>query len=171
MKLMCFNKYEQVCCCSVAKSCPFLWDSVNSSTWGFPVLCYLPEFAQTQVHWVSNTIQPFHPLSPSSFAFNFSQHQGNFQWVGSLHQVVKVLQCGSFSPSSEYSGFPFGLTVGSPCSPRDSQESSPTPQFKSINSLALSFHYGPTLTSIHDYWKNHSFDFMDICQQSNISAF
>ena len=48
--------------------------------------------------------------------------------------------------------------VGSPCSPRDSQESSPTPQFKSINSLALSLLYSPTLTSIHDYWKNHSLD-------------
>ena len=44
------------------------------------------------------------------------------------------------------------------CSPRDSQESSPTPQFKSINSSALSFLYSPTLTSIHDYWKNHSLD-------------
>ena len=48
--------------------------------------------------------------------------------------------------------------VGSPCSPRDSQEFSPMPQFKSINSLALSSLYGPTLTSIHDYWKNHSFE-------------
>ena len=47
--------------------------------------------------------------------------------------------------------------VGSPCSPRDSQKSSPTPQFKSINSSALSSLYGPTLTSIPDYWKNHSF--------------
>ena len=48
--------------------------------------------------------------------------------------------------------------VGSPCSPRDSQESSPTPQFKSMNTSLLSFLYSPTLTSIHDYWKNHSFD-------------
>ena len=48
--------------------------------------------------------------------------------------------------------------VGSPCSPRDSQESSPTPQFKSINSSALSLLHGPTLTSIHDYWKNYSLD-------------
>ena len=48
--------------------------------------------------------------------------------------------------------------VGSPCSPRDSQESSPTPQFKSINSSVLSFLYSPTLTSIHDLWKNHSLD-------------
>ena len=48
--------------------------------------------------------------------------------------------------------------VGFPCSPRDSQESSPTPKFKSINSSTLTFLYGPTLTSIHDYWKNHSLD-------------
>ena len=51
----------------------------------------------------------------------------------------------------------------SPCSSRDSQESSPTPQFKSINSLVFSFLHSPTLTSIHDYWKNHSFDYMDLC--------
>ena len=56
--------------------------------------------------------------------------------------------CFSLSLSNEYSA----------CSPRDSQESSPTPQFKSINSSALSFLYGPTLTCIHDYWKNHSLD-------------
>ena len=49
------------------------------------------------------------------------------------------------------------------CSPWDSQESSPTAQFKSINSLALSFLYGPTLTSIHDYWKNNRFDYTDLC--------
>ena len=54
--------------------------------------------------------------------------------------------------------FPLGLTAGSPCSPRDSQESSPTPQFKGISSSALSFLYSPALTSIHDYWKNHNFD-------------
>ena len=61
----------------------------------------------------------------------------------------------TISPSSEYSGL---ISFGSPCSPRDSQESSLTPQFKSIHSSALSFLYSPTLTSIHDYWKNHSFD-------------
>ena len=60
--------------------------------------------------------------------------------------------------------------VGSPCSPRDSQESSPIPQFKSINSLVLSFLHSPTLISIHDHWKNHSLDWMNLCWQSNISA-
>ena len=67
----------------------------------------------------------------------------------------------NISPSNEHPGLIFFRMdcislVGSPCSPRDSQESSPTPQFKSINSSALSFLYSPTLTSIHDHWKNHS---------------
>ena len=57
------------------------------------------------------------------------------------------------------------------CSPRDSQESSPAPQFERINSLALSLLYGPSLTSLHDYWKDHSFDYTDLCQQSDVSAF
>jgi len=58
--------------------------------------------------------------------------------------------------------------IWSPCSPRDTQESSPARQFKSISSSALSLFYGP---SIHDYWKNHSFDYLDLFQQSDVSAF
>ena len=61
--------------------------------------------------------------------------------------------------------------VGSPCSPRDSQESSPTAHFKSINSLAFSLLHSPTLTSIHDYWKNHSLGYTDLSRQSNVCAF
>ena len=64
-----------------------------------------------------------------------------------------------------------GWTGWISCSPRDSQESSPTPQFNSITSLVLSFLYSTTLTSIHDYWKNHSFDWTDLCWQSNVCAF
>ena len=64
----------------------------------------------------------------------------------------------SISPSNEYSELVSFRMDWSPCGPGDSQESSPTPQFKSINSSALNFLYSPTLTSIHDYWKNHSFD-------------
>ena len=76
----------------------------------------------------------------------------------------------SISSSNEYSGLiSFRMEAGFPCSSRDSQESTPTPQFKSINSLAHSFLYTPTLTSIHDYWKNHSFDKTDLCQQSRMS--
>ena len=113
----------------------------------------MTESIQTHVHWVSDAIQPSHSLSsPSSSALNLSQHQGLFQWVSSLHEVAKVLEFQLQHQSSQWT------LVGSPCSPRDSQESSPTSQFKSINSLALSFLYSPTLTTIHDYWKIHSLD-------------
>ena len=103
-----------------------------------------------------------HPnISSSVIPFNLSQHQGLFKWVSSLHQVVKglefQLQHQSFQ-SMFRTDFLYDWLVGSPCSPRDSQEFSPTPQFKSISSSALSFLYGPTLTFIHDYWKNHSLD-------------
>ena len=144
---------------SVTQSSPTLCDPMNHSTPGLPVHHKHPEFIQTHVHWVHDSIQPYRPLpSPSLPALNLSQHQGLFQWVSSSHQVAKILefqlQHQSFQWTSRTDLLQDGL-VGSPCSPRDSwlQESSPTPQFKSINSLALSFLYSPILTSIHDYWK------------------
>ena len=81
-----------ICCCSFAQSCPTLCDPMDCSTPGFPVLHYLSEFAQTHVHWVGDAIQPSHPLSPPSPALHLFQHQGLFQWVGSSHQVAKVLE-------------------------------------------------------------------------------
>ena len=78
------------CCCSVAKLCPTLCDPMDYSTPGFPVLHYLPEFAQTHVHWVSDPIQPSHPRPPPSLALNLSQQQGLFQWIDSLHRMAKV---------------------------------------------------------------------------------
>ena len=75
----------------------------------------------------------------------------------------------SISPFNEYLGMiSLQLTSLISLQSRDSQESSPTPQFKSINSLALSLLYGPTLTSIHDYWKNHSLDYTDHCRQRSL---
>ena len=77
----------------VAQSCPTLWDPMNRSSPGLPVHHHLPEFTQTHVHWVSDAIQPSHPLSsPSPPAPNPSQHQSLFQWVNSLHEVAKVLE-------------------------------------------------------------------------------
>ena len=73
-------------------------------------------------------------------------------------QSIGVSTSASVLPMNIQDWFTLGWTGWIPCSPRDSQESSPTPQFKSINSLVPSFLYSPTLTSIHDYWKNHSFD-------------
>ena len=147
---------------SVAQSCPTLCDPMNCSTPGLPVHHQLPGFTQTHVHRVSNAIQPSHPLSsPSPPAPNPSQHQSIFQWVSSSHEVTKVLdfqlQHQSFQRTPRTDLLLDGL-VGSPCSPRDSQESSPTPQFKSINSSVLSTLLSSTLTSIHDHWKNHSLD-------------
>ena len=69
----------------------------------------------------------------------------------------------SLLPMNIQGWFPFRLTPWSPCCPGASQESSPAPQFESINSSALSFLYGPTLTSVHNYWKDHSFGYMDHC--------
>ena len=82
-----------ICCCSVSQSCLTPCDSTDCSTTGFPVLHYLPEFPQIHVHFVSDAIHPSHPLSPPSLsAFNLSQHQGLFQWVGSSRQVAKVME-------------------------------------------------------------------------------
>ena len=77
---------------SIAQSCLTLCDPVDCSTPGLPVHHQLPEFTQTYVHWVGDAIQPSHPLSSPSPAFNLSQHQGLFKWVSSSHQVVKVLE-------------------------------------------------------------------------------
>ena len=146
----------------VTQSWPTLCDLMNCSTPGLPVYYQLLEFTQSHLHRVGDAIQPSHPLlSPSPPAPNPSQHQNLFQWVNSSHEVAKVLefqlQHHSLQRTPRADLLQNGL-VGSPCSPRDSQESSPTPQFKSISSSALSLLHSPTLTSIHDYWKNHSLD-------------
>ena len=135
---------------SVAQSCPTLCDPMDCSRAGLPVHHQLPEHTQTHVHWVGDAIQPPHPLS-ATFppAPNPSQHQGG--------QSIGVSASPSVLPMDSQDWSLLGWMFGSPCSQRDCQESYPTPQFKSINSLVLSFLYGPTLTSIYDYWKNYSF--------------
>ena len=130
-----------------------LCDPMDCSTPGLPVHHQLPEFTQTHVLRVGDAIQPSHPLlSPSPPASVFPRIRV-FSNESVLH--IRWPECWSFCfsirSSNEYSGLiSFIGLVGSPCSPRDSQES---PQFKSINSLVLSLLYGPTLTSIHDYFK------------------
>ena len=146
---------------SVTQSCLTLCDPMDCSTPGFPVHHQLLDPAQTHVHWVGDTIQPSHPLSsPSPPAFNLSKNQGLIKWVNSLHKVAKVLEFQHQHQSFRWvfrTDFLYDWLVWSPISPSDPQESSPTPQFKSINSSAFSFLYSPTLTSIHDCWKNRSF--------------
>ena len=128
---------------SVTQSCLTLCDPMNRSMPGLPIHHQLPEFIQTYVHWVGDAIQPSHPLSsPSPPALNVSQHQSLFKWVSSSHQVAKVLefqlQHQSFQWIPRTDLLQNGL-VGSPCSSRDSQESSPTPQFKALILLYLVF--------------------------------
>ena len=160
---------------SIAQSCLTLFDPMNLSMPGLPVHQKLPEFTQTHAHWVSDAIQPCHPLSsPSPLAPNPSEHLGLFQWVNSSNEVARVLEFQLQHQSFQWTPRTDLLQdelVGSPCSPRDSQESSPTPQFKSIKSSALSFLHCATFSSIHDHWKNHSLEQMDLCWQSNVSAF
>ena len=143
-------------------TCLTLCYPMDCSMLGLPAHHQLPELTQTHVHRVGDAIQPSHPLSsPSPPVSNLSQHQDLFKWVSSSHQVANLLesqlehQSFQWTPRTDllYDG-----RVESPCSPRDSQESSPTPQFKIVNSSALSFLYSPTLISIYDYWKNNSLD-------------
>ena len=159
---------------SVTQSGLTLCDPMNCSMPGLPVHHQLLEFTQTQAHRVGDAIQPSHPLSsPSPPAPNPSKNQGLFQRVNSLHEVAKVLEFQLWDESFQWTPRTYLLQdglVGSPCSPRDSQESSPTPKFKSINFPALSFLHSTTLTSIHDHWKNHSLEQTDLCWQSNVSA-
>ena len=159
MLLKCYTQFNSV------QSLSRVWLFVipmDCGTPGFPIHHQLPKLTQTHARRVGDAIQSSHPLSsPSPPAFNLSQLQGLFKWVRSLHKVAKVLEFQLLhQPFQRIFRTDFlqdGL-VGSPCSPRDSQESSPTPQFKNIKSLVLSFLHSPTFTSIHDRWKNHSLD-------------
>ena len=137
---------------SVTQSCPTLCNPMGCRMPGFHY--QLPELAQIHVRRVGDVSQPSHPLSsPSSPVFSLSQHQGLLQWISSLHQVVKALELQLQHQSFQWifrTDFLEDWLLWSPCNPRDSQESSPIPQFKSINSSVLIFLYSPTLTSIHE---------------------
>ena len=101
------------CYCSFAKSCLTLCDPMDCSMPGFPVLNHLPAFAQTQIHWVDDAIQPSHPLLSPSPAFNLSQYQGLFQWVGSLPsggQTIGASVSASVLSVNIQTWFPLGLT-------------------------------------------------------------
>ena len=135
------QKMNSVQFSSVAQSCPTLCDPMNCSMLGLPVHHKLPDFTQTHVQQVGDAIQPSHPLSsPSPPAPKPSQHQGLFQWVNSSHEVAKVLEFQLQHQSFQWTPRTYLLQdglVGSPLSPRDSKESSPTPSFKSINFSAI----------------------------------
>ena len=155
---------------SVAQSCPTLCDPMNRSTPGLPVHHQLTEFTQTHIHQVGDDIHPSsrwrHPAIsssvvpfsscpqslPASESFPMTQL---FTWDG---QSTEISALASFLPKKSQGWSPSEWTGWIFLQSKDSQESSPTPQFKSINSSALSLLHSPTLTSIHDHRKNHSLD-------------
>ena len=143
---------------SVQFSCSVFIAIMDCSTPGFPVHHQLPELIQTHVHQVgdANHLILCHPLLLLPSVFPGIKV---FSSESALH--IKWPKYWSFSfsisPSKEYSGLiSFRIDWLIFCSPKDSQESSPTPHFKSINSSALSLRHSPTLTSIHDHRKNHN---------------
>ena len=136
-------------CCSATKLCPTLCDPVDCSTSGFPVLHYLPEFAQTHVHWVSDAIQPSHPHSISSFsscAQSFPA-SGAFPmcqlFIFSGQESIRASALASVLPMNIQGWFPLGLTNLISLLSKGSQESYPASQFKSSNSSVLSLLFGP----------------------------
>ena len=148
---------------SVTPSWPTLCDPMDCSTPGLPFHHQLPELTQTHVHWVGEAIQPSRSLSyPSPPTFTLSQHQGLFKWVSSLHQVGKVLEFQLQHQSFRWIFFSglISLRMGGWISLQSkglsrvfSNTTVQKHQFFGAQLL-----YSPTLTSIHDYWKNHSFD-------------
>ena len=144
------------------------WTAAHQASLSFAVFWNLLKLMSVQ----SDTIQPSHSLSSSfPLAFSLSQPQGLFQWVGSLIMWPKYWSFSISPPVNIEDWFPLGLIGLISLLSKGLSRVSPAPQFKSINFLALSLLYGPTLTSINDSWKNHSFDYMDLCWQSNVSVF
>ena len=139
--------------------CPSPTPGVNTNSCPLRWWCHLT---------ISVAVFPFSSC-PQSFPAAGSFQMSQFFPSGG--QSIGVSASASVLPMNTQDWSPLEWTGWTSCSPRDSREPSPTPQFKSINPLVLSLLYTPILTSICDYWKNHSFDQMDLCRQSNVSAF
>ena len=145
---------------SVAQSCPTLSNPMNRSTPGLSVHHQLPEFTHTHIHQVSDAIQPLilgrpllllPPIPPSIRVFS-NESTLCMRWPKYWSFSFSII------PSKEIPGLIFRMDWLDLLAVQVSLESSPAPQFKSINFLVLSFLHSPTLTSIPDYWKNHSLD-------------
>ena len=141
---------------------------------GFPVHHQLPEFTQTLSHWVSDVIQPSHPVSfPAAPAFNLSQHQclPMNQFFASGGQNIGVSTSASVLPMNIQDWFPLGWTGWISLQSKGLSGVFSNTTVQKHRSSALGFLYSPTLTFICDSWKNHSVNKMDLCWQSNVSAF
>ena len=147
------------------------WSAVCQSSLSFTILCSLLKLMSIESMMPYKHVVLCHPLLllllsfPASGSFPVSQlFESGDQSIGASASIPVL-------PMNIQDWFPLGLTgLISLLSKGLSKIFSKT-QFKSNNSLALSFLYSPTLTSVHDYWKNHSFDYTDLCRQSNVFAF
>ena len=138
---------------------------MDCSVPGFPVLHHLPELAQICVHWVSDAIQPFHPLHFSSCPQSFPA-SGSFltsQLFASSGQSIRA-SASAFSINIQ-DWFPLGLTglISLQSKGLSRVFSNTTVQKHQI--LGHSAFFMVQLSSIHEYWKNHSFDYMNLCWQ------
>ena len=165
---------SQLIVAKVAQSCPALCDPLDCSTPDFPVLnCsqILLKFMSFELVMPSNHLILCHSLLFPSSIFSSIRVFSN---ESALHIRWSKYWSFSFSisPSNEYSGLIcFRMDWLDLLAVQGTPNSLLQHQLKSINSSVLSFLHSPTLTSIHDYWKNHSFDYMDFCRQSNVSSF
>ena len=156
---------------SVAQSCPTLCDPHESQHARLPCLSLSPRVCSNSCplsRWCHPTIDSVTLFfsCPQSFLALGSFPVGWLFASGGQSTGVSVSV-----PLIDIQGwFPLVSTGLISLQSKGLQESSPTPQFKSIYSLAVSLLYGPTLTLVHNYWKNHSFHYVDLCWQSNISA-
>ena len=157
-----------VCMCVlVTQLCPTLWNPIDCSIPGFLILHYLPEFAQTHVHWVGDAIQPSHPLSsPFSSCPQSFPGSGSFpisRLFTSGGQSIGASALASVLPMNIQGLFLLGLTGSISVLSKGFSSVFSRTKVKSITFLVLSLLYGPSLTYVHDYWKNHSFDYMHLC--------
>ena len=162
-----FNNWLQKCqlCIDLQFSCSVMSDSVTPWTEASGAsLSITNSWSLFKLMFMESVMPPNHLIICCSLHLLSSLFPSIrvwlIQWVSSSHQVAKVLEIQLQHQSIQWIFkiyFFYDWLVWSPCSPRESQELSPTPQFKSINSSAFSLLYGSTLTSIHDYWRNHSF--------------
>ena len=147
---------------SVTQLCLTLCNPMDCSMPGFPVHHQLPEFAQTLVHWVSDAIQQSHPLSsPPLPSILPSIKDFSRQFFASGDQSTEASVSASVLPMNIQDSFLLGLTGWISLLPKGLSRVFSSLTIWKYHSLVLSLLYGSTLTSVHDYWKNHSFDYMD----------
>ena len=172
------SKHVQLChlyclCCSVTQSCLTLCNPIDCSTPGFPVPHHLPKFALVHAHCISDTIHPSHPLTASFLSAFYLSAPGTFpmsQLFMLDHQSTGVSTSTSVLPMSIRSWFPFRLTCLVSLLFKEPSGVFSSTIIRRHQFFKLHLHYGPAFISVCDHWEDHSLDWMNLCQQSNVSA-